>query len=143
MFTQCVTASPRGARLARRLARFHLDGWGIPYDTEPSDAVAQIVAELAANAATHTRQASPDFRLRLLLLEGEVLIEVTDTDTGGGPPREVRLPPPGEESGRGLALVAAMAARWGVVAGRAGDKTVWASVRLGGDTGRPRPRAGA
>ncbi|MFD9904126.1 ATP-binding protein [Streptomyces sp. NPDC059063] len=130
MFTQRLTASPRGARLARRLARYHLAEWGIPYDTEPSDAAAQIVAELAANAATHARVTSPEFQLRLVLLEDALLIEVADTYAGGGPPEEVQLPPLEGESGRGLALVAALAGEWGV-AGRGPGKTVWARLPLG------------
>ncbi len=66
-FTQRFSATPRGARLARRLARYHLDEWGIPYDCELSESAALLVAELAANAATHGRVAGRDFELGLLL----------------------------------------------------------------------------
>ncbi|MEL3947890.1 MULTISPECIES: ATP-binding protein [Streptomyces] len=127
-FTQRISATPRGARLARRLARYHLDGWGIPYDSEMSDAVAQVAAELAANAATHGRVAGRDFELRLLLVPDGVRVEVTDTRTERRVPEHPELPGAEAESGRGLVLVAALAAEWGV-AERAPGKTVWA--RLG------------
>lgn len=66
-FTQRLSATRRGARLARRLAVHRLDDWGIPYGSELSDSAALIVAELAANAVTHGRVPGRDFELRLLL----------------------------------------------------------------------------
>ncbi|MGY3204511.1 hypothetical protein [Streptomyces sp. TE5632] len=42
------TSTPRGARLARRLAAIRLDAWGIPYGTDPHDTIVLIVAELTA-----------------------------------------------------------------------------------------------
>ncbi|MFD0418927.1 ATP-binding protein [Streptomyces sp. NPDC127108] len=130
MFTQRISATPRGARLARRVARYHLDGWGVPYDSELSDAVAQVTAELAANAVTHGRVAGRDFELRLLLAADGVRVEVTDTRTERRPPQSPELPCPDAESGRGLVLVAALAAEWGVVE-RAPGKTVWAWLPCG------------
>ncbi|WP_318783830.1 ATP-binding protein [Streptomyces spectabilis] len=130
MFTRRINAGPRGARQARTLARDQLNGWGIPYGSELSDAAAQIVAELAANAATHGRVAGRSFELRLLLLAGTLRIEVADTRAECAPPLEVRLPPDEEESGRGLFLVAALAEAWGVQ-GREIGKTVWARLPLG------------
>jgi len=47
-FTVLLSPTPRGARLARLLATEQLRTWGLPLDR-----AAQIVAELAANAATH------------------------------------------------------------------------------------------
>ncbi|WJV45403.1 ATP-binding protein [Streptomyces flavofungini] len=127
VFTQRISATPRGARLARRLARYHLDGWGIPYDSELSDAVAQVTAELAANAATHGRVPGRDFELRLLLAADGVRVEVTDTRAERRPPERPELPGAEAESGRGLVLVAALAAEWGV-GERAPGKTVWARL---------------
>lgn len=49
-FEMRFTSTPRGARLARRLAAVRLDAWGIPYGTDPHDAIVLIVAELTANA---------------------------------------------------------------------------------------------
>ncbi|MCF1506927.1 ATP-binding protein [Streptomyces glomeratus] len=118
MFSQRFSATPRGARLARRLAVTELHAWGIPHGTETSDSAAAIVAELAANAVTHGRVPGRDFELRLSLVTGSVRIEVSDT-RGGPPcppgPGGVRHPEVLEESGRGLVLVDALAARWEVL----------------------------
>lgn len=42
-FVQRFSATRRGARLARVLALQQLDAWGVPYDSEASDAVALVV----------------------------------------------------------------------------------------------------
>lgn len=126
-FTQRFSATRRGARLARRLAVQQLDEWGIPYGDEPSEAIAAVVAEFAANAATHGRVPGRDFELRLVLGPGLVRVEVTDTRTERCPPAPGRLaaPPPDAETGRGLLLVEALALAWGVTERTVG-KTVWA-----------------
>lgn len=64
-FGMRFTSTPRGARLARRLAAVRLDAWGIPYGTAPHDAVVLIVAELAANAVSHGHVPGRDSHLRL------------------------------------------------------------------------------
>ncbi|WP_069759218.1 ATP-binding protein [Streptomyces sp. LUP47B] len=112
-FTQRLSATPRGARLARHLALNQLHDWGIPYDSPAADAVAVIVAELAANAVTHGRVPGRDFELRLSLVTGSVRVEVTDTR--GELPAAVRPPGPLDEGGRGLLLVEALADRWEVL----------------------------
>ncbi|MFF5531456.1 ATP-binding protein [Streptomyces cinerochromogenes] len=125
-----LSPTPRGARLARHLAVAELDGWGIPHDSETAEAVAVIVAELAANAVTHGRVAGRDFELRLRLVTGSVRIEVSDTRTERRPPgpADVREPAPLAETGRGLVLVAALADRWEVVDRDPPGKTVRAEV---------------
>ncbi|MEV7731216.1 ATP-binding protein [Streptomyces sp. NPDC088921] len=112
-FTQRLSATPRGARLARHLALNQLHDWGIPYDSPAADAIAVIVAELAANAVTHGRVPGRDFELRLSLVTGSVRVEVTDTR--GELPAAVRPPGPLDEGGRGLLLVEALADRWEVL----------------------------
>ncbi|MEU3741271.1 ATP-binding protein [Streptomyces sp. NPDC032198] len=129
--TQRLSSTPRGARLARRLTRYHLDGWGIPYDSELSDAVEAIVAELAANAVTHGRVPGRDFELRLALHAHTLRIEVSDTLSERRPSGVTELPVPEAASGRGLVIVAALADVWGVV-GRDVGKTVWADVTAPG-----------
>ncbi|WP_037854230.1 ATP-binding protein [Streptomyces sp. NRRL S-340] len=117
-FAQRLSATPRGARLARHLALNQLDAWGIPYGSAPAEAVAAIVAELAANAVTHGRIPGRDFELRLSLVTGSVRIEVSDTRVGPPlPPGPGHVPQPDglAESGRGLVLVEAYADRWEVV----------------------------
>ncbi|MFG2885770.1 ATP-binding protein [Streptomyces sp. NPDC048297] len=130
MLTQRLSATPRGARLARHLALAQLDAWGIPHGTDTSDAVAVIVAELATNAATHGRVPGRDFELRLSLLAGSVRIEVTDTRAERRPPApgDVREPLPLADAGRGLVLVDALASRWEVLDRDAPGKTVRAEV---------------
>ncbi|MEU1328454.1 ATP-binding protein [Streptomyces sp. NPDC005865] len=136
MFTERFSATPRGARLARRMARYRLDGWGIPYGGEISERAAQIIAELAANAATHGRVAGRDFELRLTCTGEAVRIEVSDARTERCPTQEPRRPDPDDESGRGLLLVAALADEWGV-ARRDVGKTVWAWIDRRPAVGRP------
>ncbi|MBQ0984088.1 ATP-binding protein [Streptomyces sp. F63] len=138
-FALRFSSTPRGARLARRLAGQWLDERGVPYGSEAHDAVTLVVAELSANAVRHGHVPGRDFRIGMAFGTGCVRMEVTDT-------RAERLPvPPGErdpaaESGRGLRLVAALADRWGWSPRSDGPgKTVWAECRL---PGRPavRPR---
>ncbi|WP_340385251.1 ATP-binding protein [Streptomyces sp. SS7] len=118
-----LSATPRGARLARLLATEQLRSWGLPLDP-----AAHIVAELAINAATHGRVRGRDFGLLLYVIANTLRIEVTDT-RGDRLPRLQQDPGDGE-SGRGLLLVDAYADRWGVYEGLPPRKTVWAEVVL-------------
>lgn len=123
------SSTPRGARLARRLAGNKLQSWDIPYGSTAHDELTLITAELTANAVQHGRIPGRDFRLVLTVLGARVRVEVTDTRPECVP---VTAAPSGDcEAGRGLLLVAALAARWGW--GRRADgpgKTVWAEYRL-------------
>ena len=131
-FTQRLTATPRGARLARRLTAHQLTAWGHPYDSDTNHTAQQLVAELAANAVTHGRVPGRDFELRLLLLpEGTLRIEVSDA-RGDRPLRFVAEPE--AEGGRGLVLVSLLALTWGVDERDVG-KTVWAEVAARGSKG--------
>jgi anti-sigma regulatory factor (Ser/Thr protein kinase) len=121
-FSVLLSSTPRGARLARLLADEQLRRWGLPMET-----ASLVVAELAANAATHGRVPGRDFRLSLCVIGGDVLrIEVTDTRGERLP--EVQPPSADAESGRGLLLVDALADRWGVVEEYFPRKTVWAEL---------------
>lgn len=119
-FTALLSSTPRGARLARLLATEQLRAWECP-----SDEAAQIVAELATNAATHGRVPGRDFRVTLHVVGTTLRIEVTDT-RGDRHPRLGSVPD--AESGRGLLLVDALADRWGVAPGPHPRKTVWAEL---------------
>ncbi|MGI5356373.1 ATP-binding protein [Streptomyces sp. CA-252508] len=126
-FGVLLSPTPRGARLARLLAVEWLrTRHEVPYRV--TEAAAQVVAELAANAATHGRVAGRSFRLALLCDGGVLRVEVTDTRADDLPHR--RPPAPDAESGRGLLLVEALADRWGAGAGPAPQKTVWAELDL-------------
>ncbi|GAA2461648.1 ATP-binding protein [Streptomyces lavendulocolor] len=128
-FTVLLSPTRRGARLARLLTSAQLADWGLP-----SASAAQIVAELAANAAFHGRVVGRDFRLDLCVEGGGKRLRIAVTDTRGDRlppgPGEVGAPAGDDECGRGLLIVAALADRWGVTAGPVPRKTVWAELDL-------------
>ncbi|MFE2516030.1 ATP-binding protein [Streptomyces mirabilis] len=121
-----LSATRRGARLARLLTERQLAEWGVPFET-----AAQVVAELASNAVLHGHVRGRDFRLGLELRDdGTLRIEVTDARGDRVPC--VKDPEDGEaETGRGLLIVAAYAQRWGVDEAPAHAKTVWAELAPG------------
>ncbi len=125
-FSVLLSPTPRSARLARLLATDWTRDRDLPHRT--TEAAEHLVAELAANAATHGRLTGRDFRLALLTDGATLRIEVTDTRGDALPHR--RVPAPDEESGRGLLLVEALADRWGVALGPVPRKTVWAELDL-------------
>ncbi|GAB1326677.1 ATP-binding protein [Streptomyces sennicomposti] len=133
-FTIRLSATPRGARLARRLATQQLADWGWGYATEASGTVALLVAELTANAVRHGRVRGRDFRMSLTLHAADpaLRIEVTDARPDHRPPTPGTLAqsPPDAESGRGLLLVEALSTHWGVTNGDPYTKTVWCEVLL-------------
>ena len=103
-----------------------------PHGSEPSDTVALIVAELAANAVLHAYVSGRGFELGLVLREDGVLrIEVTDTRADRTLPVVASAAPEDAESGRGLLLVQALADHWGTTVGPSPQKTVWAQLALG------------
>lgn len=128
-FAQRLSSTRRGARLARRLATHQLEAWGIPHGSDLSDAAAHITAELAANAVTHGHVPGRDFELRLFYAESARTLRIEVADARGDRVPELRRPDdPEAETGRGLRLVEAIAATWGVTERRIG-KTVWAELR--------------
>ncbi|MFD4569889.1 ATP-binding protein [Streptomyces sp. NPDC058467] len=131
------SSTPRGARLARRLAGQRLDAWGIPYDCDTHHALTLIVAELAANAVRHGRVPGRDFHLALACDTTTVRIEVTDTRTEGVP--VVATPTDLRDTGRGLLLVEHLADRWDWHPPPDGPgKTVWAEYVLPAEADRSR-----
>jgi anti-sigma regulatory factor (Ser/Thr protein kinase) len=130
VFSQRLSATRRGARLARRLAVQQLDAWGFPYGCDLSDTAALVVAELAANAVLHGRVRGRDMMLRLTHDGPRIRIEVADA-------RGERLPQlpccavSDADTGRGLLLVDALATRWGVDTEPGPGKRVWAELDHG------------
>lgn len=130
VFVQRCSATRLGAALARRLAVWKLDVWGLPYGTPLSDTVALLVAELAANAVLHGRVPGRDFELRLSYAYRTGVVRVEISDTHEARPDPAAVPPPGSEAdgGRGLLIVEAVAARWGVTDRLGPGKIVWAET---------------
>ncbi|MFF6888468.1 ATP-binding protein [Streptomyces sp. NPDC012421] len=89
-----------------------------------ADDVALGAGELMANAVEHgcRSQSAGEFTVSASYLCGRVRVEVHDASS-----EWPRLRPEGDdpEGGRGLILVDAVAARWGVLPGAGRGKTVW------------------
>ncbi|MEU6552893.1 ATP-binding protein [Streptomyces sp. NPDC046915] len=114
-----LAAMPEALAGLRRTVRRHLD--------VPCDDVQLCVTELVANVVRHVGEGTP-VRVRVARTDGGcVRVEVTDPDARALPVL-VRAADD-EEEGRGLALLDAVASRWGVEQGSVG-KTVW--CELGG-----------
>lgn len=111
--------APASARLARQHVR---SVTGLPEDAR----IALVVTELVNNAVLHARSRP---RLRVAVADGSLTVEVFDD--GPGLPVLKSLDDAPTVSGRGLALVDAMATAWGVRPDPGGvGKTVWATVPL-------------
>ncbi|MEU2228567.1 ATP-binding protein [Streptomyces sp. NPDC018347] len=125
-FTQLLSATRRGARLARLLTVAELRSWGAP--RELTERAELVVAELAANAVLHGLVPGRCFRLSLALDSGAGRLRVEVSDARGDlRPRPV----PADiddgalrTGGRGLALVAALADHWDTVPYPPSGKTV-------------------
>jgi anti-sigma regulatory factor (Ser/Thr protein kinase) len=133
VFVQRFSATRRGARLARRLATHRLDLWHLPYGSPASDTIALVVAELASNAVLHGRVPGRDFELRLAYDRpaAVVRVEVSDTHPGRpGVPHPAAQAPADADGGRGMLLVEAVAACWGVADRTGPGKTVWAECAV-------------
>lgn len=114
-----LAAEPASVGAARAFARSVLPIWEL---AELCDDVVLVVSELVTNAFVHGR--SP-CRLRLSASTGRVRVEVLDE--GAGAP-DLCLSSSGSLSGRGLYLVAHLAAAWGTEPLPAGGKLVWAEL---------------
>ncbi|MGW6714585.1 ATP-binding protein [Streptomyces globisporus] len=124
-FAVQLSATRRGARLARLLATEQLRSWGLPLED-----ASLVIGELATNAALHGYVPGRDFRITLSVYDDVLRIEVADTRGDRIPER--RDPDADSEGGRGLLLVEALSARWGTEHGPFPRKTVWAEVALTG-----------
>ncbi|CAK7281887.1 ATP-binding protein [Streptomyces misionensis] len=126
---QRLSATPRGARLARRLTAASLASWGYPYESDANETAQLLVSELATNAVTHGRVPGRDFELRLTLLPEADALRIEVSDARGERRLRILRGAPQDEQGRGLILVEALSRKWGV-AERVVGKTVWAEIPL-------------
>ncbi|MFE2044922.1 SpoIIE family protein phosphatase [Streptomyces sp. NPDC059477] len=113
-----VEAAPR----ARAFASGVLSSWRFPADLH--DAGVLAASELVANSLQH---GTPPMRLRLRRTDRRLIVEVTDGDDHL--PRRRRAEP-GDESGRGIAIVATIATNWGSRKTPGGGKAVWCEFAL-------------
>ena len=121
-----LPAELTSAREARAVVRRALAGWGIE---DPAGDSELLASEVVANAAEH---GGGPIRLSLRRdhepgRSAGITCEVTDTSPVVPRPREAG---PGEERGRGLAIVSALATESGVRATEDG-KTSWFTLALG------------
>jgi CheY-like chemotaxis protein len=112
-------AEPSSVPLAREFVRRLLDDWGA---NDLFDEASLIVTELAANAVLH---AGSPYEVSLTHEDGVLRIEVADSDRGTPEPQPFSAV---AESGRGIVLVSAVSASWGIDA-RPDGKVTWAELR--------------
>lgn len=121
-----IPRSRRAPGRARALVRELLASWAVSEDR--ADTAELLLSELVTNAVRHARAPQGrDIGIRIARYDGRLRVEVADA----GP--AVKLTPQvvadWEERGRGLAIVAALAERWGQCPRLHGiGKAVWAEV---------------
>lgn len=133
-----LPADLTSARQARSAVRTALASWGM---ADPSGDAELLASELAANAAEHARGPIGLALTRHREPGGQPGIACEVTDTSADQPR-ARQAGPGDERGRGLAIVTALATTSGVRAEPDG-KTTWFTLALGdriNNTARPASR---
>ncbi|WP_405983047.1 SpoIIE family protein phosphatase [Streptomyces sp. NBC_00158] len=113
-----VEAAPR----ARAFAQGVLSSWRFP--VELCDLGVLAASELVANSLQH---GTPPMRLRLRRTDRRLIVEVTDGDDHL--PRRRRAEP-GDETGRGISIIATIASAWGSRRTPGGGKAVWCEFAL-------------
>ena len=116
-----LPAARPAAALARQATRAAVVAWRLGY---LADTAVLLVSELVTNAIRHTGPDAARTVLRLEYGDGWLRIEVHDTSPHAPRPR---TPDWLDESGFGLMLVDALAAKWGVQQTAQG-KAVWAEL---------------
>ena len=115
---------PASARRGREIARRTLADWDL---TELTDDVALGATELVTNAIRHARTEI----LLTMTLDTQLTVSVRDGQPALRQPVGGALVDPYATSGRGLHLVAAISADWGVTSVD-GGKVVWFTLDLPG-----------
>ena len=100
-----LAASPAAAGEARSQVRTAIRDWGVPVDP---DAAVLLTSELVTNAITH--EAGETITLGIRCQRGRLRVDVYDTSRSFP---VVSVAPGDAETGRGLMLVATLAAEWG------------------------------
>ncbi|MYQ48132.1 ATP-binding protein [Streptomyces sp. SID4985] len=119
-YSETLPRAPKSAATARRLVRTACAAWGL-HGTAESGAL--VVSELVANAVRHARRQS----IRVVVERtAPRTVRVAVADFSRMLPK-LCTPKDDEEGGRGLALVAELAADWGTKE-RPWGKIVWADL---------------
>jgi anti-sigma regulatory factor (Ser/Thr protein kinase) len=100
--------SRASVRRARLFATQTLADWSALVD---ADDVRVCVSEMCTNALLHGGRPGRLFLVRLSLSETALVVEVHDAGSAAPQPRSAAE---GDESGRGLLVVAALSDRWGM-----------------------------
>lgn len=117
----------RSAGRARVLLREQLADWKVVGDV--ADTAELLLSELVANSVQHAFvPVGREVGVRIARYEGRLRVEVADANNDRPAPREAQAD---EECGRGLALVVALAEKWGCCPRRYGiGKAVWVELLL-------------
>ncbi|QSB12735.1 STAS domain-containing protein [Natronosporangium hydrolyticum] len=115
-------------REARELAADACAEWGVPDCVIATEIIA---SELVTNAVRH---AGTMLDLRLTLRDRSLRISVQDRSSRMA---RLRTPTSSDDHGRGLLIVGSVATSWGSQPA-AGGKVVWATLNIGGRSGRSR-----
>jgi serine/threonine-protein kinase RsbW len=126
-----VAATPASVGHLREILRDDLSVLPEPVREE----VALVATELLGNAVRYARSLD-DGQLAVEWGIGEYGVEIAVTDGGSATSPTARDPAPTETRGRGLSIVASLAARWGVEQ-NGGRTTVWAVVPFAGNAAYP------
>jgi anti-sigma regulatory factor (Ser/Thr protein kinase) len=112
---------PTQVAVARRFVADTLEKWGI---RDLQEVASLLVSELVTNSVVH---AGSDITLTLSSEGPQVRFEVRDGSAH--PPVDLNVPLP-SPNGRGVRIVAAMAADWGVESVPDHGKAVWFTLRV-------------
>ncbi|MFJ8595674.1 ATP-binding protein [Streptomyces sp. NPDC093598] len=115
------TAEPAEVAALRRIMRLHLGLWGLQHLVDEAQL---CVSELVSNVITHVGPGTPA-TLAVSMEGAHLRIEVHDPDTRALP--TLREASADSEEGRGMALVDAIADRWGVLL-RPDGKVTWCEL---------------
>src|ERR1700677_3242128 len=77
------------------------------------DAAILLVSEIFSNSVRHSRSGAPGETVTVAVITGDGTVRVEVTDRAGPGTPELRPASRDAEGGRGLQLVASLAARWG------------------------------
>ncbi|MEU3461531.1 ATP-binding protein [Streptomyces sp. NPDC006733] len=117
-----LPSHPRSVGRARTLLRTQSSSWRLPEDAVETAVL--LLSELMTNACRHGH-ASPGREISARCVLRGTTLRVEVSDAGSGLPRLLAAGPD-DESGRGLALVAALAQAWDAGPRPCGiGKTVW------------------